>query len=90
MPRGLDIGNEAYNIPGVNHSRRHTVAPAPTTRKARFLAALRIAGTTMDAWATDHQTSQGYVSNLLSGKRTNPELVKKIDAFAEKHLKAVA
>lgn len=57
-------------------------------RKARFLAALRIAGITMDEWATSQRpkVAQGYVSNVLTGRRSNPDLERKIDAFAAKHL----
>lgn len=61
---------------------------ARNTRKARFLAALRIAGMTMSEWAAGHGVTQGYVSNLLAGHRTHEELNKKIDAFTQKTLKA--
>jgi len=60
-------------------------------RKARFLAALRIANLTMSEWAASEGTTQGYVSNLLSGRRVSDVLNKKIDAFTAKHLaRAVA
>lgn len=61
---------------------------ARNTRKARFLAALRIAGMTMSQWAVKHGVTQGYVSNLLAGRRVQEELNKEIDAFTQKYLKA--
>ncbi len=59
---------------------------AKNPRKARFLAALRIAGLTMEEWAESEGSTQGYVSNLLSGRRTSDALNRRIDAFAERHL----
>lgn len=44
----------------------------------------------MDQWARKEGSTQGYVSNLLVGRRHDAALLRKIDAFAEKHLKAVA
>lgn len=61
---------------------------AKNTRKARFLAALRLTGMTMSEWAEAEGTVQGYVSNLLAGRRVNESLNKKIDAFTQKHLRA--
>jgi hypothetical protein len=63
---------------------------ARNTRKARFLGALRIAGITMSQWATKEGVTQGYVSNLLAGRRTHDVLNKKIDDFTEKHVGKVA
>lgn len=62
------------------------MAKAAGPRKARFLAALRLAGLTMDQWARKHGSTQGYVSNLLVGRRENPKLLAKADAFAERYL----
>jgi hypothetical protein len=44
----------------------------------------------MDQWAQKEGTTQGYVSNLLVGRRSNEALERKIDAFAAKHLTAAA
>lgn len=63
---------------------------ARNTRKARFLAALRIAGLTMSDWAAREGVTQGYVSNLLAGRRTHEVLNKRIDHFTEKHLAKAA
>lgn len=43
---------------------------------------------TMDDWAKKHGSTQGYVSNLLAGRKSNEGLLKKVDAFAAKHLSA--
>lgn len=61
-----------------------------TPRKAHFLAALRLACLTMEQWAKREGVTQGYVSNVLSGRRTNDLLDKKIAAFTEKQLRNVA
>lgn len=60
-----------------------------STRKARFLAALRIAGMTMTEWAEQEGVTQGHVSNVLAG-RESKSLDEKIAAFTEKHLRNVA
>jgi len=64
-----------------------TITPADETRKRRFLVALRVAGTTMEAWALKERLTQSHVSNVLAGRRSNPEIARKIDAFIKKHLK---
>ncbi len=63
---------------------------ARNTRKAWFLAALRMAEMTMAAWAEAEGTTQGYVSNLLAGRRTNDALNRKIDRFTERHVQAAS
>lgn len=45
---------------------------------------------TMAEWAGREGVTQGYVSNLLSGRRENELLDRKIDAFAVKHLTVAA
>lgn len=57
-------------------------------RKARFMAALRIAGMTQTDWADLHGVTQGHLSQVLSGDRVSRSLTEKIDAFAGKHLPA--
>jgi transcriptional regulator with XRE-family HTH domain len=59
-------------------------------RKARFMAALRIAGMTQTEWAEENGVTQGHLSQVLSGIRESQSLSEKIDAFAAKHLAAAA
>lgn len=40
----------------------------------------------MEQWADSNGTGQGYVSNLLVGRRSNATLERKIERFIEKHL----
>jgi hypothetical protein len=70
------------------HSQR--VAPAGTTRKARFRAALSLAGLTASAWAEREQITESYLSMILAGHRQNADVEQKIAAFTEKHLRIVA
>jgi hypothetical protein len=60
-------------------------------RKARlFRAALAIAETTAEAWALEQGVTPGHLSQVLSGKRESRILVEKIEAFAKRHVRAVA
>lgn len=54
-------------------------------RKARFMAALRIAGLTQTEWARENGVTQGHLSQVLSGRESR-KLTEKIDAFAAKQL----
>lgn len=70
------------------HSQR--VAQAGATRKARFRAALAMAGLTASAWASQEKVTESYLSMILNGQRTNPDVEQKIAAFTERHLRSVA
>jgi hypothetical protein len=48
-----------------------------------------MAGLTMELWANANDTTQGYVSNLLAGRRSNDALERKIERFTERHLKNI-
>lgn len=61
-----------------------------TPGKSRFQAALRIAGTTMTAWAAEQGVTQGYVSNVLAGRHISKSMSEKIAAFTEEQLGKVA
>lgn len=70
------------------HSQR--LANADAARKARFRAALALAGLTASAWADREEITESYLSMILSGQRTNEGVERKIATFTEKHLRNVA
>lgn len=69
---------------------RRTVVDAVVTRKARFRAALAMAGLTASAWAEGEEITESYLSMILAGQRQNNDVEQKIAAFTEKHLRSVA
>jgi hypothetical protein len=74
-------------------NRNLLTATMPTsveTRKARFRAALALAGMTQESWAESENYTPGYLSNVLSGRFESMTLWDKIDDFTKKHLKSVA
>jgi hypothetical protein len=56
------------------------------TRKARFQAALALAGMTAEQWAENEGVTGGHLSNVLNEKRESGSLTEKVDAFIAKHL----
>lgn len=65
--------------------------PKPTnTRKARFRAALSLAGLLARDWAEENNISESHLSQVLDGKRVSKTLADKVDAFSRKMLKNVA
>lgn len=51
------------------------------TRKARFKAALALAGITQTVWAKENGVTQGHLSQTLAGIRESKTLTEKVDAF---------
>lgn len=70
------------------HSQR--VAATAVGRKARFRAALAMAGLTASAWADREGITESYLSMILSGQRTNADVEGRIVEFTAKHLRNVA
>lgn len=60
------------------------------TRKARFRAALALAGLTAEQWAEREGITASHLSRVLAGERDSSRLLEKVDAFTEKHLKTAA
>jgi lambda repressor-like predicted transcriptional regulator len=60
-----------------------------TTRKARFEAALKLAGLTMQAFAAANDVSPAHLHYVLKGERTSERLTGLVDAFTEKYLSAI-
>ena len=58
-------------------------------RKARFRAALALAGHTQDSWATQEGIAASLLSQVLDGKRDNAAVMAKVEAFTEKRLTPV-
>ncbi len=56
------------------------------SRKARFEAALKLAGTTAAEWAAVHDVTPGHLSQVLAGKRESKTLIDKVEAFTRAHL----
>jgi hypothetical protein len=69
---------------------RQTVATREPGRKARFRAALSLAGLTASAWADREGITESYLSMILSGQRASPDVEAKIVEFTTKHLRSVA
>jgi gp16 family phage-associated protein len=61
-------------------------APVQTSLAARFHAALKLAGLTVEEWADKNNYSDGHVYAVLSGKRESPPLVEKFEGFIAQHL----
>lgn len=66
------------------------MARVKNVRKARFRAALALTGLTQDAWAGLEGIPASTLSLILDGKRENPDVLAKVEAFTERHLKSVA
>jgi hypothetical protein len=60
------------------------------SRKARFRAALALAGISAASWAETAGITSAHLSLVLAGKRESRSLVQKIEAFTAKHLPNVA
>lgn len=58
--------------------------------RRQFRAALALTGQTQDSWAKAHAIAPSVLSMVLSGKRENPAIVEKIEAFTAKHATTVA
>jgi gp16 family phage-associated protein len=74
-------------------ARKRDTLTMPKTadrRKARFRAALALAGLTMEQWAEQNGITPSHLSHVLSGNRDSLTLIEKVDAFADKQLQAVA
>lgn len=66
------------------------MAKLDRSRKARFKAALALAGITQTEWAAQHGVTAGHLGNTLRG-RESKSLEEKIDAFiAEIEAKVLA
>ncbi len=59
-------------------------------RKARFRAALALAGLTAEQWADQQGITAGHLSMVLTGKRESRALMEKIEQFTEQHISAAA
>lgn len=59
------------------------------SRKARFRAALNLAGMTAEQWAQQQEITPGHLSRVLHAKRESPPLIEKIDEFIRTHLKGL-
>lgn len=59
-------------------------------RKARFRAALALAGLTAEEWAERNGITPGHLSQVLAGKRESRALTEKIDEFTQQHITAAA
>jgi len=59
-------------------------------RKARFRAALALAGLTAKQWAEQQDITPSHLSQVLSGKHESRTLIEKVDAFTKKHVRQVA
>lgn len=60
------------------------------SRKARFMAALSLAGLTQEGYAKSVGVSRVQVNRVLNEKAVSEPLTKKIDAFIEKTEKEAA
>jgi hypothetical protein len=59
-------------------------------RKARFRAALALAGSTMKEWCEQEGYSFNHLYLYFRGDRPSPPLDAKIDAYIDRHLSAHA
>lgn len=59
-------------------------------RKARFKAALALAGVTAEEWAAEERVTTGHLYQVLGGKRESTSLVERIDRFIDQYLGKVA
>lgn len=60
------------------------------TRKAQFRAALTLAGTTANRWASEHGVTGAHLHYVLAGARRSPRLEAAIDAFIREHMATLA
>lgn len=60
------------------------------TRKARFRAALALAGITAKEWAEQYGCSENHLYLFLAGRRDSAPLTEKMEAFIDKYLSAHA
>lgn len=60
------------------------------TRRARFRAALAIAGMTQHDWAREHSISPAYVSLLLSGQRGGEKYTDLMNSYIAEYEKKAA
>lgn len=60
------------------------------SRKARFRAALALAGLTQESWAEREGVTPGHLSQVLAGKRESRTLMEKIEGFTRVHLRSAA
>lgn len=65
---------------------QRTMPKPKNPRKARFLAALRLAEMTMAEWASSEGVTTGHLSQVLDGKRISNTLMDKVDRFATERL----
>jgi hypothetical protein len=63
-----------------------TVRVSRMSRKARFRAALGLAGTTETAWADANKVTRQHLYLVLKGERTSAPLIAKIEAFIGQQL----
>lgn len=63
-----------------------TIAQHSPTRKARFRAALALAGITAKEWCQQQGYSENHMYLFLAGRRDSLTLTQKMDAFIERHL----
>lgn len=66
------------------------MAKTSPTRKARFRAALALAGMTAKEWCEQEGYSENHVYLYFAGRRDSMTLTRKMDAFIEQHLPAHA
>lgn len=59
--------------------------PSPT-RKARFRAALALAGMTVSEWCEKEGYSRPHLHLYFAGRRDSQRLTDKIEAFIDEHL----
>lgn len=52
-----------------------------TSRKARFTAALALAGKTLTQWAFEHDVHRVHLNAVLRGERESPRLTQAVDRF---------
>jgi hypothetical protein len=93
VEKSVDIATKANNLPSVNitcNSGNLTMAKPDKSRKARFRAALALAGLTARQWADREGITAGHLSQVLDGKRESAALCGKVDAFTAKYLTKVA
>lgn len=63
-----------------------TVGQPKMSRKARWRAAVALAGITAKDWCAGQNISEAHFYLVLRGKRESPPLLAKIDAFIAKQL----
>jgi hypothetical protein len=66
------------------------MAKTNPTRKAKFLAALDLAGVTGRDWAASQGVDYSHLYRVLTGERESARLVGEVDAFIAAHAPARA